>query len=72
MQAQLNAIHQPVEPVKLPATDSMKVYCRNQYQHQMFQLQQAAGAGNGNMASPELSGQYNNAMFQFRLCERLQ
>jgi hypothetical protein len=62
----------PTQPVKLPATSSMKIACQAQLQMMANNLQMHATAYGGNMAAPELNNEIGAAQQQRALCERMQ
>ncbi len=62
----------PTQPVRLPATNSMKIMCESQYQNMMMALTLHSSAYNGNMADPALGNELGAAMVQKQMCQRLE
>lgn len=60
-----------VEEVRMPASDSQKKMCWSEYEQMQNELTQDAAEYGGNMASPELSRNFNKLERKRHLCQRL-
>jgi hypothetical protein len=72
LRAEMRTRPQPLEHVRLPVTNSMKVYCQTQARQMRANLMAKAADYNGNVMAQPLWGDFNAYQNQQALCQRME